>query len=262
MSHTRFFGELAADVRGEDDDRPPVVLLHGLSFDRSHWSPALRALAAIDPGRRTVAFDLPGHGESPRRDSYRLDELADVLHEAITAAGLREPVIVGHSLAGVLATVYAARYPARAVVNVDQPLLVGGFQDLLRAAEALLRGLDYGRLWYGLLAGMGVEKLPAEARALVNAAALPAQDLLLGYWDEVLNLPAEEIAAERERDLARIRERGAAYHHVSGGGHDTGYQAWLLHAMPEATISVIVGGGHFPHLACPADVAEIIASYG
>src|SRR4051812_22539764 len=39
------------------------------------------------------------------------------------AAALHHPVLIGHSLGGVVATWYAARYPARAVLNLDQPLL-------------------------------------------------------------------------------------------------------------------------------------------
>jgi pimeloyl-ACP methyl ester carboxylesterase len=55
-----------------------------------------------------VALDLTGHRESPWRDPYDLREVADVLHEAVDAAGARRPVLVGHSIGGVLATVYAA----------------------------------------------------------------------------------------------------------------------------------------------------------
>jgi pimeloyl-ACP methyl ester carboxylesterase len=122
-------GELDADLVGADDGMPPLVLLHGLTFDRGMWAPLLNVLE----GRRAVALDLPGHGESPVRDSYDLREVADVLHEAVTAAGMHTPVLVGHSIGGVLATVYAASHPARAVVNIDQPLLAGPFAETLRS---------------------------------------------------------------------------------------------------------------------------------
>ena len=50
-----------------DDDygaRPPLVLLHGLTFDRLR-RPSPAELRRIDPGRRVLALDLPGHGTSP-----------------------------------------------------------------------------------------------------------------------------------------------------------------------------------------------------
>jgi pimeloyl-ACP methyl ester carboxylesterase len=54
---------LAAD--NDYGARPPLVLLHGLTFDRSLWRPSLAELRRIDPGRRVLALDLPGHGASP-----------------------------------------------------------------------------------------------------------------------------------------------------------------------------------------------------
>src|SRR5438445_13357576 len=69
---TSYFAELAADSYGTGSEAAPLVLVHGLTYDRSTWGPALTELGRIDPARRVIALDLPGHGESPRRDSYRL----------------------------------------------------------------------------------------------------------------------------------------------------------------------------------------------
>src|SRR4051794_24292545 len=105
------FAGLAGDSLGEDDQRPPIVLLHGLTFDRRLWGPVLRELPSVDPGRRVLNLDLPGHGQSPRYDSYLLNEVAPVIREAVEDAGLRSPVMVGHSAGAILATIYASRYP-------------------------------------------------------------------------------------------------------------------------------------------------------
>jgi len=126
------YGDLAADSIGADDGRPALILLHGLTFNRRHWAPVLADPAIAGSRRRAVSFDLPGHGESPRRDSYRLTDLADVLHAAITEARLARPVVAGHSAGAVLATAYAARHPVRGVVNIDQPLRAGRARALRR----------------------------------------------------------------------------------------------------------------------------------
>lgn len=247
------------DSHGSDDGRPPLVLLHGLSFDRRQWDPVLRELAIIDPGRRVLVFDLPGHGKSPARDSYRLEDVAAVVHQAVTGAGAEAPVVAGHSLGGALATVYAARHPARGVVNVDQPLLAGGFQDMLRSMEPVLRGPDYRQIWDRLLSGMGVEGLPADARELVRSAGTPPQDLLLGYWEELLVTPADELTRRWTHDLAALRAKDVSYRHVSGADLDPRYRDWLTSALPEAAVTVLPGGGHFPHLAHPSELARLLA---
>jgi pimeloyl-ACP methyl ester carboxylesterase len=259
MSDTRYFGDLAASSYGTVDDRPPLVLLHGLSYDRRQWEPALRELEIIDPGRRVLALDLPGHGNSARRDSYGTGEVAAVIHRAVTDAGLDAPVVVGHSLGGVLATIYAATYPARGVVNVDQPLLVGGFGEVLRRAEPVLRGPAYGEVWNSMLASMHIELLPPAARELVRTATTPRQDLLLGYWNEILVTPAEDLTGHRTRELATIRSRGIPYRYVSGDEPSAPYRQWLESALPEVTITVLPGSGHFPHLARPAEFARLLA---
>ncbi len=252
-------GDICFDSHGKDDGRPAVVLLHGLSFDRRQWEPVLGELAVIDPDRRVLVFDLPGHGESPSRASYGLAEVAAVVHQAVVAAGVDAPIVVGHSLGGVLATVYAARHPARGVVNVDQPLLVGGFQDVLRRAGSVLRGPRYGQVWDGLLAGMHVERLPADAQELVRAADTPPQDLLLGYWDEIMTRSVEELTRQRTHDMATLRTRGVPYHYISGNDLEPRHLSWLKWVLPDVTDTVLPGGGHFPHLAHPAELAKILA---
>lgn len=256
MSDT-YYGGLAADSQGINDGRPAVVLLHGLGADRRQWGPVRRELALLDPERRVVALDLPGHGGSPRRDSYALDEVAAVVHGAVTEAGLTAPTVAGHSLGGVLATVYGATYPVRGVVNVDQPLLVGGFAEMLRRAEPVLRSPDRGQIWDFLIAGMRPEALPDDMRELVQTAT-PAQELLLGYWNELLTVPAEELTERRTRDLSAIRAKAATYDYVAGDEPATVFLTWLTSVMPEVSITVVPGSGHFPHLAAPADLAKIL----
>lgn len=81
----------------------PVVLLHGLGDTASTWAPFTELL-----DRPTVAFDLRGHGASPRCDEYTVDAMvADVL-----AALDDAPVdLVGHSMGGHVASHVALRAP-------------------------------------------------------------------------------------------------------------------------------------------------------
>ncbi|MFC0506260.1 alpha/beta fold hydrolase [Micromonospora costi] len=259
----RRYGGLAADSLGTDGDRPPLVLLHGLTYDRSQWGPTLGALATLDPDRRVLALDLPGHGGSPARDAYGARDVTDVIHEAVTDAGLDRPVMVGHSLGGAMATIYAARYPSRGVVNVDQPLTLGPFGGFLRRNEPVLRSPEYLRVWGSLLDGMGIDGLPPAAQELVRTATTPRQDLLLGYWNDILVTTDEAFTEQRRRDLERIRSLGIPYHYVTGRDPSPAYRAWLESALPDVTVDVLPGGGgHFPHLADPAALARIIAGIG
>lgn len=87
----------------------PIVLIHGASVNLRDMKLALGDRLA--QSRRVVALDRPGRGYSTRRDDgWRLDVQARLIHEALVAAGVEKPVIVGQSLGGAVALAYALRY--------------------------------------------------------------------------------------------------------------------------------------------------------
>ncbi|MFD4674345.1 alpha/beta fold hydrolase [Lentzea sp. NPDC058450] len=101
----------ATDFGGEGT---PHLLLHGLGGARSNWE----ALAPHLNGR-AVAVDLRGHGESPDGE-WDWEAVLDDLDETVVHFGLGEPVVVGHSLGGVLAGLWALRHPAcPAAISLD-----------------------------------------------------------------------------------------------------------------------------------------------
>src|SRR5690242_4330693 len=110
------FAGMSADVYGEGSDARPLVLVHGLGFDRTMWRPAVEELMAIGPGRRVIAFDLPGHGEAAAQESYDVLSVVGALDRALAEAEVEAPVLVGHSIGAVIVTAYAAQLPARGVV--------------------------------------------------------------------------------------------------------------------------------------------------
>lgn len=189
-----------------------LLLIHGLTYDHRTWEPLRHHL---EPDRRVPAVDLPGHGSAPRRSTYPLDELVEGINEQVVAAGLTSPVVVGHSAGAIIAGAYAARFPATAVVNIDQLLLPGPFFAVVRATEPQLRGPQWREFWDRMLAGMGIDSLPPEARKLVETATDPRADLLLGYWDEIFRRTDQEIQEQRQQELQSIADRGIGYRWVT-----------------------------------------------
>jgi pimeloyl-ACP methyl ester carboxylesterase len=90
----------------------PLLLLHGFGNDAHIWDDFAPVVA---PYYRTLALDHRGHGDSawdPERRYEHEAMVADV--EAVTAAfGIDRLVIVGHSLGGRIATLFAGRHPER-----------------------------------------------------------------------------------------------------------------------------------------------------
>lgn len=90
----------------------PMVFLHGFGNEAHVWDDIAPAVA---PYYRTLALDLRGHGDSDRDPEARYDydfHVADL--EAATAAlGIERLVLVGHSLGGRIAMLFAGRHPER-----------------------------------------------------------------------------------------------------------------------------------------------------
>lgn len=93
-------------------DGVPLLFVHGFGNEAHVWDDLAPSVA---PYYRTLAVDLRGHGESDRDPEARYDYDAHVGDlEALTAAlGIERFVLVGHSLGGRIAMLFAGRHPER-----------------------------------------------------------------------------------------------------------------------------------------------------
>jgi pimeloyl-ACP methyl ester carboxylesterase len=254
------YAGLAADDLGRSDERPPLVLLHGLTFDRTMWRSALAELAAIDPGRRAIAFDLPAHGDSPDSPPYALDEIVERVHAAVLHAGLEEPVVVGHSASAGTATVYAALHPTRGVIAVEGTIRVGAFAGMAQALEPMLRGPDFADAWARIAGGaFRLEEVAPHVRDFVIATSRPRQEIVLGYWKDLFERTPAELDAMVLGGAAAIRAAGIPYVAVVGADPSPEEVAWTDANLPDGRILVWPRSGHFPHLAHPRRFAALLA---
>jgi len=108
---------------------PTVILLAGLSS----WSPVwYKTQPVIAQRTRVCAFDRASYGFSdPAPRPQILSDVVDDLHRALEAAAIHGPfVLLGHSLGGVEARLYAQRWPDEVVGMI--------LDDTSPAAEGLI----------------------------------------------------------------------------------------------------------------------------
>jgi pimeloyl-ACP methyl ester carboxylesterase len=110
-------GGVEIAVQDSGGDGPAMVLLHGGGRTAADWGPVLPFLAGA---ARVVAVDFRGHGQSERVASFTYNDGVDDVAGVVKGLELEKPVVAGHSLGGMIASVYAAQGgECRAVVNVD-----------------------------------------------------------------------------------------------------------------------------------------------
>lgn len=232
----------------------PLVFLHGITANRSHWQPVVERL---DDRYRCINVDLLGHGGSPRGSDSALFGQVGAVRSFLEHLGLEAPVLVGHSYGGFVATVVAATGLVRGVVNVDQPFDMTAFREVLGPLEARLRGDDFAAAWDEFVAWERIDLVPPERQALTRDNIEPRQEVVLEVWSAVLETPPDELMGQVEALLPSVASPYLGIYGSALSATERRLQALL----PDGTVEVWDGLGHFIHLVDPARTAARIASF-
>lgn len=229
-----FFREWPAQVRAIGT----VLLIHGLFADSQSFTTLGRKLAAR--GFRTLAVDLPGHGET----QSNADSLAAIADAARTALPPQRLHIVGHSLGGAVAAHLGDRAQSLLLLSP------AGCGEEINGSfvEAMLGGhLDHGQSLLG-------ETIPPEAvagfanhlavhgsqlRAIASSVALgDRQTVSILSKLSVLTIPVRAVFM---RDDPIIPARQA------------------LNLPANVDIRFLQGASHLPHWRNPDLLATLVA---
>jgi pimeloyl-ACP methyl ester carboxylesterase len=126
-----------------DPTLPCVVFIHGAMHDHSGWTLLARWCAHHSFG--VLAINQPGHGRSEGPPLPSVEALADWTLALMSAAGVPQGSLVGHSMGTLIALEAAARAPERVtrlvLLGTAYPMKVS--DALLNTArEAPLRAID------------------------------------------------------------------------------------------------------------------------
>jgi pimeloyl-ACP methyl ester carboxylesterase len=90
----------------------PLLFLHGFGNEAHIWDDFAPVVA---PYYRTLALDHRGHGDSAWDPELRYEHetMADDVEAVTTALGIDRLGLIGHSLGGLVATLFAGRHPQR-----------------------------------------------------------------------------------------------------------------------------------------------------
>lgn len=97
--------------RGGPASGETLVLLHGFAADKDNW---LRFSRPLTQDYRVIALDLPGFGDSDLpQGSYDVGTQAERLADILDELGVQQAHVLGNSMGGQIAALFAARYPER-----------------------------------------------------------------------------------------------------------------------------------------------------
>ena len=130
---------------------PPLVFLHGIGGAARAWR---GQLAAFSDRYRTIAWDMPGYGGSAALPNVSIAVLADALQDFLQQVGATKPILIGHSIGGMIVQQWLTKYPdmaAAVVLAQTSPAFGNASGDWQKNfIEARLGPLDRGETMVSL----------------------------------------------------------------------------------------------------------------
>lgn len=235
---------------------PPLVFVPGWCCDHTFFQPQFDHFKRSN---RVFAVDPRGFGQSDRpHGGYDIPTQADDVARVCRDIGLVKPVIIGHSLGGMIAVEIAARHPSLpgAIVAVDPgPLAIRSeSRAVFEALVAALEGPD----------------ARAALRTYVDRMFRAIDDRDRRRWitDTMSSAPLD-IAAAIIRGVIEWNGPGALQlcnvpllvlmnGPSVGGSNEPGR---LLELKSNIQFGVTVGAGHFHQLEVPEQVNAMIERF-
>jgi 3-oxoadipate enol-lactonase len=94
---------------------PPLVFLHGIGGAARGWRGQIEAFG---DRYHAIAWDMPGYGGSAPLAAVSIVTLADALQDFLQAIGTTQPILVGHSIGGMIVQQWLTKHPDSAAAVV------------------------------------------------------------------------------------------------------------------------------------------------
>jgi pimeloyl-ACP methyl ester carboxylesterase len=242
-----------------DGQGPEVLLLHGIGSSSRDFDPVIDELVKV---MTPVTVDLRGHGHSDKPASgYHYEDYVRDLDALLTELGMDRPIILGHSLGGVITLWWAITYPdrARALMIEDAPLRSG--EEFRPAFEGWIAlnsmPFETAQAYYR-------KEHPHWPEHLVTARAWDITNTAPAVFPELMAASMANDGLDATEDMGKItspilfihgdRERGSMVHPDD--------LAAMPERLPSARLAHIPGGGHSMHRGeMSAQWVTIIAEY-
>jgi pimeloyl-ACP methyl ester carboxylesterase len=247
------------------EGQPAMLCVHG-GAAHGHWFDFVAP--AFTANYHVRAIDQRGHGDSAKGPAteYSYDRYAADLAEVVEKMNLRDFVLVGHSMGGMVSVTYAGTYPGR----VARLIVIDSMLRMTEERVATLRGVGSreGSSYatnaefierYRLRPG-GTTAAPEVVRHLAQYGARQSED---GRWRPKFDRnvyatrePWEGLPFWRRIRIPALVIKGALSPRISPE-----IFAEIKTACPQAEFAEIANSDHHVTLDNPADCAQAMQAF-
>jgi pimeloyl-ACP methyl ester carboxylesterase len=251
-----------------DPNGKTVVLLHGKNFFGSYWKNTIHFLT--QNGFRVIVPDQIGFGKSSKPNiHYSFHLLAANTRELIDSLGIKQAVVVGHSMGGMLATRFTLMYPDMVTrLVLEDPIGLEDYREFVPYAplEELYRAemnsteegiRNYHRSYYArwrpdydeyVMVAASL-KMSAEYPRLAMSSALAYQMIYeQPVCHEFAGIKAKTLLVIGRADRTVVGKARVKKEQLSMAGQYPELGRKAVKIIPDAKLIEIPDVGHIPHL--------------
>lgn len=237
-------------------DATPIVLIHGWCCDHRHMAPLAQHFARA--GHTVLALDLRGHGRSDHPlQTYPIGAFADDVAWCCRRLRLQKPILIGHSMGGIVAYELAEREPRLpgAIVMLDSAVVLpAAARDAIPRLLGPLSGPDHAatlREFVGSAFFLPSDD-PARKAEVLDAMCETPQHVMVAAYAGL---------ADYDVGSGHSRYRGAALYIAANEPSPRCDMGRLRELLPQLQTGQTVGSGHFCQLEVPGQVVPMIERF-
>jgi pimeloyl-ACP methyl ester carboxylesterase len=275
-------GELFVEEVGPETDRA-AVFIHSSAMRTDVWHYQIPGIGS----HRLVFYDLRGHGLSHPKGAapFTIRQLAEDLLEVIDATGIREVVLVGHSIGGMIALEFCEERPELLDSLVKGLVLANttyrpAVESLGLGGAAISRMERFTRRPLDVLGNHAVpiDRLrnvlpPSDLFFLAVSVATFGPSASARQIDLIYDMMSETgtdvlfdlMKAYRHFDVRDCLDRLTVPALVIGGTHDRltlpSASVYLAEHMPQAQLQLLEGCGHMSMLERHEEFNAMLKSF-
>ena len=236
--------------------KPPLILLHGLTANGACWA----ALAqALEGDYDVIMPDARGHGKSSVPDyGYRYEDHADDVVGLIEALRLSPPILIGHSMGGMIAAVVASRNPEllRCLILADPTFLSPKVQREIRDSDVADQHRRYLKMSLDDLVEEAHRKHPDRSLDTIELIARARLQTSLAAFDVLTPPNPDYTQVVRAIEVPILLVIGG-----SAGVVSPAVAKDLQRLNPRLQVEQIPEAGHGLHYDQPGPFAVVIKSF-
>jgi pimeloyl-ACP methyl ester carboxylesterase len=240
----------------------PLIILHGLFGMSDNWLTHAKKYAAI--GFQVHVLDQRNHGQSPHSDTFSYQAMADDLVEYMNDHHLKEASIIGHSMGGKVAMLFACQHPEMVTKHIIVDIAPKAYPIHHQPFIDALKKLDFPTIKSRSQADEALKK---------DISNFAIRQFLLKslYWQENGTLALRFNLPVIEANLAMVGEALFDEAEYLGetlfiNGGESNYitpadEPLLLVHFPLAHCHTIPQAGHWVHAEAAEEFTEVTSSF-